>query len=144
MTEQQLRKARTLRDDAGMERLTCRPYTVGSEERRETWRWLAKVVLGPAGVAGSDHSFRGLAWRGHRNKVKELESLVRGGKEAVTGALESWRVTAPGLRLPGELGATGGYLGNRTPLLDALELMDLHWPLAPLEETEDRPEEKLE
>jgi len=125
----------TRRDDAGPEHLTCRPYLLGVPEEPETWRWLAETVLGPpAGGPGPAPSLRGSAWRDHRNKAKELETLVRKGKGAVAGALEAWRIASPALRLPGGLDETGGFPADRTPLLDALELLDLHWRLDPAEE----------
>jgi hypothetical protein len=111
---------------SGSLELTCRPYRLGSgPEDRETWRWLAGTVLGDR----SD-GFRGGRWRKHRNKVKELRAVVREGPAAVRSAREAWAV-AREFPLPGGLDATNGFLhGVRTPLLDAIELLDLHLPLA--------------
>jgi hypothetical protein len=109
----------------GAWKLTCRPYRLGTgSEDRETWKWLAGTVLGDA-----PDGFRGERWRAHRNKVKELRAVVREGPEGVGRAREGWTV-ARELQLPGGLDATNGFLdGVRTPLLDAIELLDLHLPL---------------
>lgn len=107
-------------------RLTCRPYPVGARGTDlETWRWLAESVLGPSSGAG----LRGTQWSVRRNKVKELVSLVRGGPDEVRRTLSGWRVAAPALALPGGLDETGFLDGQRTPLVDAIELLDLHYPL---------------
>lgn len=106
--------------------LTCRPYCIGaSANDSETWRWLARTVL------GSGHSgFRGAHWSRHRNKLKELASVVRDGPEGVRRLRESW-TAAPVLTWPGGLDQTNGFLdGVRTPLLDAIELLDIHLPLS--------------
>ncbi len=106
--------------------LTCRPYPLGaSSTERETWRWLSRTLLGAA-----PDGFRGERWRQHRNKLKELASVVREGADGVRRAREAWTVAA-NLAWPGGLEQTSGFLdGVRTPLLDAVELLDLHLPLA--------------
>lgn len=106
--------------------LTCRPYRLGANAAEvETWRWLSQTVLG----TGPD-GFRGERWRQHRNKIKELASLVREGADGIERARGAW-TAAGGLALPGSLGTTNGFLdGTRTPLLDAIELLDIHLPLA--------------
>ncbi len=104
--------------------LTCRPYRLGSSAKEtETWRWLSEEVLGTG-----ENGFRGAQWREHRNKVKELASLVREGPEGIRRARDAWTV-ASSVELPDSLNADSGFLGNRTPLLDAIELLDLHLPL---------------
>jgi len=75
-----------------------------------------------------ENGFRGAQWREHRNKVKELASLVREGPEGIRRARDAWTV-ASSVELPDSLNADSGFLGNRTPLLDAIELLDLHLPL---------------
>lgn len=106
--------------------LTCRPYRLGaSASDRETWRWLARTVIG----SGQD-CFRGERWSRHRNKLKELASVVRDGPDGVRRTQQSW-TAASGLAWPGGLDQTSGFLdGVRTPLLDAFELLDVHLPLA--------------
>ncbi len=111
--------------------LTCRAYLLGDAEnpQEETWRWLDRAVLGSPTVP---ESFHGEYWSARRSKVKTLRSLARDGAEAVKQALAAWRVAAPTdsteLTLPGGL-ANGGYIAKRTPLLDAIELLDIHMPL---------------
>lgn len=111
--------------------LTCRPYRLGSSATDyETWRWLARTVLGTG-----DAGFRGGPWGQHRNKLKELASVVREGPEGVRHARQAWTAAA-GLAWPGGLDQANGFLdGVRTPLLDALELLDVHLPLGEEAET---------
>lgn len=105
--------------------LTCRPYRLGaSATDRETWRWLARTVLG-----SGEEGFRGQRWNRHRNKLKELASVVREGPKGVHRLRETWTV-ASALKWPGRLDQTDGFLdGVRTPILDAIELLDIHLPL---------------
>lgn len=105
--------------------LTCRPYRLGLDaNERETWRWLSGTVLG----TGSD-GFRGERWSRHRNKLKELAAVVREGADGVRRARESWTAAA-NLPWPAGLDQTGGFFdATRTPLLDAIELLDVHLPL---------------
>jgi hypothetical protein len=103
-------------------RLTCRPYRLGAAGEPCTWQWLGDVVL--SDTAG----FHGPAWAERRSKVRELAELAREGPQAVAGALQAWAVTSPGVRLPPGLPADG-YLPGGTPLLDAVELLDIHFPL---------------
>lgn len=105
--------------------LTCRPYRLGeSADDQETWRWLSRCILGAQG-----NGFRGDLWSQHRNKLKELASLVREGENGVRRAREAWTAAAD-LAWPGGLDETNGFLdGVRTPLLDAVELLDVHLPL---------------
>jgi hypothetical protein len=105
--------------------LTCRPYRLGkSGKDRDTWLWLSRTVLG-TGEGG----FRCEEWRKHRNKLKELSVLVREGSRGIGTARQTW--TAAGqLRWPDGLEEDHGFVdGVRTPLLDALELLDIHLPL---------------
>jgi hypothetical protein len=106
--------------------LTCRPYRLGRDvDDRESWRWLAGRVLG-----GGAEGFRGRLWARRRNKIKELGVLAREGPEGVRQGLEAWRVVEPNLRLADGAGQDGFIDGRRTPLLDAVELVDLHMALA--------------
>ncbi len=61
--------------------------------------------------------------------MRQLAELAREGPAAVAAAVEAWAVTSPGVRLPPGLPADG-YLPEGTPLPDAVELLDIHWPLA--------------
>jgi hypothetical protein len=105
--------------------LTCRPYRLGaSAGERDTWRWLSQTVLGTAA-----DGFRGERWRQHRNKLKELASAVREGADGVRRAREAWTAAAT-IAWPGSLDQTSGFFdGVRTPLLDAIELLDVLLPL---------------
>ncbi len=119
------RRAYTHRTAHGVLTLTCRPYRLGAADEVETWRWLSRTVLGtgPCGL-------RGERWREHRNKAKDLAWLVREGPEGIRRERERWTV-AGRLALPDPLEADDGFLdGTRTPLLDAVELMDIHLPLS--------------
>jgi len=107
-------------------KLTCRPYRLGeSAKDQETWRWLSETVLGT-----SRGSFRSEEWRKHRNKLKELTSLLAEGPAGIKRARQAW--TAAGqLAWPDGLDEDHGFLdGVRTPLLDALELLDIHLTLS--------------
>jgi len=108
--------------------LTCRPYPLdGDSSRRLTWKWLDSELLGEPVKDGSNRlSFRNPeVWGERRNKVKALASLVGDGVGAVREQLEAWNSVAPDLRLPSPIDANG-FKGNRTPLLDAVELLDIH------------------
>ena len=105
--------------------LTCRPYLLGTAAGPEprTWQWLARELLG--GSAKS--SLRGPVWSEHRSKAKQLARLAREGRQAVRETLQAWQAVDGNLRLPA--GIEDGFYGRRTPLLDAVELLDLHLPL---------------
>lgn len=103
--------------------VTLRPYRLGSPEQVGTWRWLSDVVLG----TGAD-GFHGELWSQRRSKVKELMELARSAPAAVARGLDAWRLSAPNLKLPTGL-PPDGFLDGRTPLLDAVELLDVHLPL---------------
>jgi hypothetical protein len=105
-------------------RLTMRPYLLDPADGEPSWRWLAGEVLdGPDGL-------RGPRWAATRNKVKRLGELAVRGPAAVGRALAAWQVADPALRLPAGLG--DGFREGRTPLLDAVELLDIYLPLGGL------------
>ena len=107
--------------------LTCRPYRLSSENDDElSWRWLSKTLLDDPEVG-----LRGKKWSTRRNKVKAFAELVREGPGGVKAALEAWNVTAKEWNVAKELClpepiAENGFHEKHTPLLDALELLDLH------------------
>ncbi|MFB3906033.1 MAG: hypothetical protein ACE15E_21525 [Acidobacteriota bacterium] len=104
--------------------LTCRPYRLGSSvSDGGTWSWLSGTLLGTGGTG-----LRGPGWGRRRNKVKALASLAREGPNAVLTALHAWQVVDRQLALPTGLDESG-FNGDRTPLLDAIELVDVHLPL---------------
>jgi len=131
--------------------LTMRPYPlVQFDGREQSWAWLDRELLGPDHA--DDGSFRGFreerdahgdtrfvpnAWSGSRSRVKRLGSLVPDGSDAVRRQVEAWNAIEDGVQLPARL-AAGGFVGQRTPLLDAIELLDLHVRLEPDPSAADR------
>jgi len=115
-------------EDSPME-LTCRPYLLGcaNNPEEESWRWLRMEVLD-----NQEYGLRGEAWADKRNKVKALPEVLRGGPDAVRDAITAWRVAnndKPDLQMP-LVNSSGGFFDHtRTPLLDAVELVDLHLEL---------------
>lgn len=106
-------------------KLTCRPYRLGSSAAdAETWSWLDRTLLDDY-----DCGLRGELWSQRRNKAKELRELLSDGAEAIASALHRWRVVSPKLAFPTNCQDNGFFDLSRTPLLDALELLDLHLPL---------------
>lgn len=115
--------------------LTLRPYPLEDIGGRQGWRWLDRDVLGPDTHA--EHALRGFVdggaakpneWSGSRNRVKLLDQLIVEGRDAVKRQLEAWRTIECGIQLPGGLHDTG-FVGSETPLLDAIELLDIHLQL---------------
>ena len=102
--------------------LTCRPYRLGSgkDDKKETWRWLSAMLLGD-----NNSGLRGDVWSERRNKVKALSELVREGPNGVRSALDAWRVVENKLQLPQPI-ENNGFISDRTPLRDAVEIVDLH------------------
>lgn len=101
--------------------LTCRPYLLGAgTEEPETWRWLSRKLLDDPDVG-----LRGKRWSKRRNKVKALAEVIREEPEGVKASLKAWRVVDPRLSLPQAI-ENGFFEASGTPLLDALELLDLH------------------
>ena len=109
--------------DSG-DKLTCRPYPLCqySQMFEPSWHWLTKKVLGT-----TNKGFRSGLWQVHRSKLKELRELARDGSDSVKDAFEAWRVAHPSLALPDNI--EKGFWEDQTPLLDALELLDIHHPL---------------
>lgn len=111
--------------------LTCRPYLLdGDTATRLTWRWLDTELLGEPNGDDHAHSFRNpRVWGERRNKVKALASLVRDGEKAIESQLDAWRRVEKTIALPKPI--ENGFHGGRTPLLDAVELLDRHLRLEP-------------
>jgi len=119
--------------------LTMRPYPIAQFDGREqSWRWLDRELLGPD--HGNDGSLRGFredtdehgatrfapnVWSGSRSRVKRLGSLVPAGRDGIGRQVDAWNAIEDGVQLPARL-PDGGFIGQRTPLLDAVELLDLH------------------
>lgn len=126
------RPAETIEDVRGREyqkgNLTLRPYPlVPFDDRKQSWDWLDTELLGPGSTPETDErGFRGAAcWAGSRSRVKRLGSLVPTGKDGIARQVEAWKAIEEGVVLPGGL-PEGGFIGPQTPLLDAIELLDLH------------------
>jgi len=96
----------------------------GDAGQIETWRWLSETVLGR-----EKNGFRGRRWGERRNKVKQLASLVREGPEGVLETLKVWQALDADLDFPPGVPSNGFFDSRRTPLLDAVELVDIHLPL---------------
>ena len=113
--------------------LTMRPYPlVRFDGRAQSWAWLDTEVVGPGRTPETaERGLRGAAcWAGSRSRVKKLGSLVPDGSDGVQRQVEAWNAIEDGVRLPARL-AAGGFIGQRSPLLDAIELLDLHVRLEP-------------
>lgn len=107
--------------------LTCRPYMLGSDrDEQETWTWLSYTLLGDGKT-----SLRQGEWAKRRNKVKAFASLAREGPNSISNALKAWKLQNKELRLPEPIADNGFIAQERTPLIDALELLDLHLALDP-------------
>ena len=112
------------------DKLTCRPYLLRDYDKHlsdASWTWLAGEVLGER-AKGLRTSGSGTAnWQGHRAKLKTLREIIKeSGK--VDDAIDAWRVVHPDLALPDRM--SNGFIGERSPLLDAIELLDVHFPLS--------------
>lgn len=108
--------------------LTMRPYPLAQFDGREqSWDWLETDVLGPGNrLATADRGFRGAeCWAGSRSRVKRLSSLMPAGREGIARQVKAWNAIEDGVQLPAGL-PDGGFVGQQTPTLDAIELLDLH------------------
>lgn len=115
--------------------LTCRPYLLGDSGTEDkpvvaqllNWRWFSRKLL--------EETFQ-REWSESRNKAKALAQTLHKGPSATREWLEATRARLPKLKLPefiGESGFLSDGNGPRTPLLDALELLDLYTPLNAVE-----------
>lgn len=113
----------------GAYRLTCRPYPLGtSPDQAETWTWLSETILGSR--SRNTTALFGEDWQRHRTKLNSLRTALINGPDVVEKSVESWNVLSGIPRLPGgnDL-ARRGFIGRHTPFLDAIELIDIHFPL---------------
>ncbi len=105
--------------------LTLRPYPLDAVVTRSIgWKQFETDILGPGkdenkGFRGAEH------WSGSRSRVKRLAGLLPYGEDAVKQQMAAWKASSPEISFSGGL-TGGGFTGNKTPLLDAIELMDLH------------------
>lgn len=128
LSELRAREYEVQHENGPPRRLTCRPYRLGTRPGDvESWTWLDEALLDDQSLG-----LRGKIWSDHRNKVKALRDVVREGPESVSKSLEAWRVVHEALKFPPPIDSSHGFFDlQRTPLLDALELLDLHLPLDP-------------
>lgn len=110
---------------------TMRPYPLVSfDDRNQSWDWLDKALLGP-GTTQETEGFRGASyWAESRSRVKRLGSLVTEGTDSIQRQVEAWKAIEQNIQLPAAL-PEGGFIGQETPLLDAIELLDIHIRLEP-------------
>lgn len=109
--------------------LTCRPYCMSDRiGGKINWEWFNNELLD-----GKEFGLRGKGWAESRNKAKSIASIARNGPEAMAQALKAWRVVNAKLKLPEPIEGNG-FSGDRTPLLDAVELLDLHQSLSSAED----------
>lgn len=113
--------------------LTLRPYPlVRFSGRKQSWAWLDTELIGPGTTVDTERDgFRGATcWAGSRSRVKRLGSLVAEGPDSIERQVAAWNAVEGDVRLPASV-AAGGFVGSATPLLDAIELLDLHVRLEP-------------
>jgi len=111
-------------------RATCRPYRIGPTDESDevdNFTWLGDTLLG-ADEGGLRHPM----WSDRRSKIRRLADAtyeghisVDRGRTAVNRRLDAWRVVTPDLRLPVPI-HDGFTSDQRSPLLDAVELLDRH------------------
>lgn len=109
--------------------LTCRPYLLGSENdmKEETWYWFSRMLLDD-----STFGLRGEVWSGKHNKVKSLADVVQDGPDSVKSAIMAWSVANrsqkddAAFKWPFYKTQGGFFNESRSPLLDAVELVDIH------------------
>lgn len=123
-------REREYRSSAG--ELTMRPYVLTADISNQIcWDWLESELLGPPRGGRGTRSFRHPdSWGTRRNKVKALGELVRHGANTVKDQLSAWQIVDKNLQLPEPI-ERDGFTSGKTPLLDAVELLDMHLILEP-------------
>jgi hypothetical protein len=114
-------------------KLTMRPYPLNPfNGRKESWSWLDTELLGPGTTPETaEQGFRGATcWKESRSRVKRLGALVSGDPEGIQRQIQAWKTIETETQLPAEL-HDDDFIVDRTPLLDAIELLDLHLRLEP-------------
>jgi len=137
---QALSELRKKQYHSGHYELTCRPYCfedqINKEQGHISWQWLSHVLLDDD-LCG----LRGKVWAERRNKVMNLQELVHDGPKIVESALEAWQVIDNKLQFPAPVAKSGFIDNQRTPLLDAVELLDLHLKLGNKEKKQETKKE---
>ncbi len=107
-----------------MLKLTLRPYPLEPDTSIQTgeWNWLTRVLL-----LDSKYGLIGGMWKKHRSKIHHLQEAACQGPEEVRMLMDTWQATSPGLHLVD--GLDDGYIGNKTPLVDAAEMLEIYYPL---------------
>jgi len=99
-------------------KLTMRPYSLENEQSPsvDSWYYLTRKLL-----------IKYLKqWP--RSKAKHLAQIIREGREEVRETLQNWKITTSEIKLPEEI-SENGYWGSKTPIIDAIELLDIYWRL---------------
>lgn len=108
--------------------LCGRPYCLEVDSQNipthHDWSWFTSLLDGKNGI-------RGTVWAQHRNKIKELRTLLELGKDIVISKqMEAWRRSASDLGFPAPLSNNNVFIKEDehhiTPLADAIEIMDLY------------------
>lgn len=136
--EYSVRDAVKREDDSKQVLLTMRPYLLDGEH---SWKWLDQDVLGP----GADGAFRSSRWMESRNRIKAIPALLVQGGEILSRQLEAWRaIDGKTLSFPAGIADDGMCSDGRSPLLDAIELLDLHLRLEPTAHAHDTTQDAAE
>jgi hypothetical protein len=104
---------------------SCKPYRLRTDPGAEAdvgWDLLeSRVLAGLWSVLG-----------GARNKLKDLAVAVETGPASVTELVKKRPLPGAGLAacVPDGFDRATGFAADRTPLIDAVELFDIHFPLA--------------
>lgn len=88
--------------------------------RPDDWHWFRQKLVGVLQNPAQPFAQ-------HKAQLHRLANALQQGPEPARAALETWRhVGLPQLPVPpGVISVPSGFIGDRTPYLDAIELMDL-------------------
>jgi hypothetical protein len=103
--------------------LSCRPYAFTKEVEPDSWDWFENTLLGTG-----QHGLRSSVWMESHNKIKALPSLARHNVKILEQTLASWQAINPNLNFPSPI-ENKGFKNTRTPLIDAVELIDIYMNL---------------
>ena len=108
-------------------KLSCKPYGLTPVSNRLSWEWLSKDLLGSKG-------FQGAPWKDSGQKLHVLSELAtfpfdksESDSSPVKTRLKAWNAhEGSKFKLPLNIETGVDISMNATPILDALELLDLH------------------
>lgn len=103
-------------------KLTCRPYLLSNAPDSIDWEWFSNKLLND-----SERGLRGKNWSKTRTKIKALREEIKRGPNSIRALFDRWHVIDRRLSLDDEL--TDGFISDRTPVLDAVEIMDIYLKL---------------